>query len=84
MECFHDQELKPTDKGHSRAMDADSRAGQTTGQENLAVLQEEEAPPATATNGSLSTLPVPAVQGPGRVRASLQGAQALLSDCLPI
>lgn len=54
MECFHDQELKLTDKGHSRAMDADSRAGQTTGQENLAVLQEEEAPLPLPQTGHLA------------------------------
>lgn len=63
-ECFHDQELKPTVEGFSRAMDGDNRTGKQT------ELQEEALSPVMAT--SSNSAPFLFLQGPEGVRASLQ------------
>lgn len=57
IDCFHEQELRATGKGHCRGTDTDSRTGKPNGASGGDT-------PSHCHEQVLSTLAVPAVQGP--------------------
>lgn len=57
IDCVHEQELRATGKGHCRGTDTDSRTGKPNGASG-------GDPPSHCHEQALSTLAVPAVQGP--------------------